>query len=114
MTRPFDLIDGKKIDLNNQSHRNIVIQRNKTLQKALEEGICILDKIVNIKVITRVTIDCLVCGSTIDEDNVEDFKDVMNEYPSRLPTIKCSCCKTSYHYHKNDDTYNLSIPKPKK
>lgn len=115
MNRPFDFIDGKKLDINNQSHRDIVIKRNKELQKALDEGVFIFESNnVKIKVITRVTIDCLVCGSAIDEENVENFEDVCDGYYSKLPTVKCSCCKASYHYHERHENYHLKIPKQKK
>lgn len=108
MSRPFDFIEGKKVDLNNQQHRDVIIQRNKELQKAIDEGISIFEtNNLKVKIISRVEITCYVCGSHIEEDDVNDLDDVYNSYPDKyLPKLlKCNCCKAKYSYHSHSDSY---------
>lgn len=108
MSKPFDFIDGKKVDLNNQLHRDIIIQRNKKLQKGIDEGIYIFDsKDLKIKIIARVEIDCLVCGSHVEEDEDNDIDDAYNKFADNLlpKSFKCVTCKSSYHFDSKEDSY---------
>ena len=94
MSRPFDYIDNKKIDLTIQEHRDVVIKRNKELQQRLKEGIYIFDDSkIKASIIVRIELLCFVCGTQIEEDskeNLDDF-DLSNK---NFPTLKCDCCKT--------------------
>lgn len=106
MLRPFDLIDGKKIDLSIQSHRDEVVKRNKALEKAIKNGIEFYD--CRVKISLNVKLNCPVCGFDA-EGEVEDDYDGYFEIEKFIPTIECSCCKTKFYYSKIDDTYDLKI-----
>ena len=116
MHRTFDYVGKEKLDLSKQDHRDIVIQRNKTLEHFLKNNISVFDNkdFLKVKVNFKVTINCMVCGNVIENDKDVDFEEITN---INLPVVKCSCCKTSYHYSKNHETYQISLkkePTPKK
>lgn len=97
---PFQKIDGKPIDLNNQQHRDIVMQRNKKLEYAIENGLCVTK--VKINVFVDVEFDCLKCGTSLDERvSIEHGVDIFEfELDSELggSSVKCKCCETRYVY----------------
>ena len=118
---PFELIDDKKIDLCNQHHRDIVIQRNKELEKCIAEGLE-LSK-VKMEVIFRVKLECKKCGTLLEEDDTETLDDIDvfdYEITRHFPTLKCTNirCQTKYVYSELAENYKLRIPiltdKPKK
>ncbi|WP_130735498.1 hypothetical protein [Flavobacterium sp. J27] len=112
MKRAFDYVGKEKIDLSKQKHRDVVIQRNKTLEHFLKNDICIYDNkgLLEIKVTFTVTINCLVCGNAIDADKNVDFEEISIIH---LPVVKCKCCETSYHYSNKNEVYQISLKKVK-
>lgn len=111
----FDYIDGKKVDLGNPVHRDVIIQRNKALQHAVENGLDIeygYDS--KCKVVVRITteIQCLKCGDNITENKDEDFEDVVDNLESYIPTVKCDNCGTKYSYYVHDGDFCVTLPKP--
>ncbi|MVO09763.1 hypothetical protein GOQ30_11395 [Flavobacterium sp. TP390] len=113
MRREFDYVGKEKLDLAKQEHRDVVIQRNKNLEYFIKNDICVYDNkdILKIKVEFTVTINCLVCGNTIDKDKEVDFEEISNIH---LPVVKCSCCETSYHYTNKNEVYQIALKKTEK
>lgn len=105
----FDFIKNEKIDLSRQDHRDVVIERNKKLLKALKDGIHIED--IRVKVIVRVSFDCIKCGQQLQEDETELY-DGYFEVEESMPYLKCSCCGTKYNYDRMRDGYDVGVPKP--
>lgn len=110
MKRPFDFIDNKKIDLSNQAHRDEVIKRNKALQNVIENGIEIYRLPVSIT--TRINIECHVCGSQAEGELCRDYESYYDP-EDNIPSLKCDCCKSTYHYHKNSEAFFLNVFKDK-
>lgn len=108
---PFEKIDGKPIDFNNQQHRDIVIKRQKTLNNTLENGLCITKVRVNIKV--EVEFQCVKCGNDISEYLIQDYGIDIYEFELDLSIVgthvKCLCCKTKYVYSYRDEVFYLKL-----
>ena len=107
MKRPFDYINGHdKIDVNNPAHQKVVIQRDKKLKKAVEEGIY-LDEF---KVWIKYEFQCPSCGNTIyDDEFVDDsYDEIINVLPD---TINCKCCDANFYLQTYFQKYTCVIPK---
>lgn len=114
--REFDKVNGKKIDLNNKHHRDVVLQRNKELQHAVDNGLepkYVQASICKIKVRITTEIYCLKCGDYVEAENHADFEDVPDELGDHVPDVKCHGCATRYTYHPSDGFFHLSFPKTK-
>lgn len=111
MSRPFDYVYGKKLDLSIKEHRDTVIKRNKLLEEKLTQGICLhYDKNVRTKIIVRVNLECYVCGSLLEEDSSTD--ETEHFYLERnIPTLKCDCCKTIYDFDSISETFHIVLKK---
>lgn len=108
MKTPFEMINGDPVDLFIQEHRDIVMQRNKTLEKALKEG-CILPPDA-IKVNIHVEFDCLKCGSNVYEIHYEEFDNFIEFDPGQsVPHPTCSTCQTRYKYDHLDARFYPKI-----
>ena len=100
MSRAFDLINGDKIDLNNEVHRQIVINRNKTLEKALKEDL----ETDKLSVTLNIYLDCVKCGNTLNTTKYDlDPESLFDgNVADELPRIKCAECGTSYSIYENE------------
>jgi endogenous inhibitor of DNA gyrase (YacG/DUF329 family) len=108
MNRPFDYIKCEKIDVNNPAHQEVVIQRNKKLQKAVESGISLYEFILNISY----EFQCPNCGTLIQEDESIDDRDFYEEIVDVLPkTIECDCCDAQFYLKTSEQKYTCKIPK---
>ena len=109
---PFELIDGQPINLNLQSHRDMVIQRNKNLEYAIQNGIEL--SAINVEVSVEVSINCLKCGwgivSTITDTRVhiDDFK--LEKTVQQKPIV-CACCETKYRYDYMNSVFTVVLKK---
>lgn len=112
-TKPFDYTDKSqriRLDLSNQAHRDIVIQRNKNLNNAIENGLDVnLFRQVKVEITTN--LDCLKCGSSISGSVTYDYGFDDFEIENEIPSVECYCCKTKYYYNKRNFTFELSFPK---
>ena len=111
MKRPFDYIDGKKIDLSNLKHRDIVINRNKKLEKSLREGLA--ENHAKIEITITASLDCIVCGTSIETSEYDTYDYTDYHIHENIPTIKCSCCKTKYIYDSREYIFSVYLDKPK-
>lgn len=107
MAYPFEKINGKPIDLSNKEHRDIAIKRQKTLENAIENGLCISK--VKVNVFVDVEFDCLKCGTPLDERvSVEDGVDIFHyELETNIAgkKIQCNCCNTKYTYSYQGEVF---------
>lgn len=98
--RPFDLIDGKKIDLDNDLHRKVVRRRNKDLNEAIKNGTnyYILKKHLTLE------LKCLKCGTLLSAEtsSLEDCDPIE-------PSVECKPCKIRYSYDYKNKNYKLII-----
>lgn len=111
MDAPFNYVNGEKIDLQNPKHRDEVINRNKKLQSAIENGIG-LDDFIKITIDTNLETTCLKCGHEI----VKHFRlklDYAEDLELRIPNFICPCCESYYTYSQEKEVYKVSVPKPK-
>lgn len=108
MRRPFDFINNEKIDLSKQSHRDEVVKRNKTLQNVIENGIDLYK--IPVRIITRITIQCHVCGSEAEGELSRDYETYYDP-EDNIPSLKCDCCKSTYNYHNNSEAFFLNVYK---
>lgn len=114
--RVFDKIDGKKIDLSNKHHRDVVLQRNKELEQAVENGLepnYGRDSKCKITVEITTEITCLKCGENIQNTKYKNYEDVVNDIDEFVPTVSCTECGTKYSYHPAEENFHVAIPKPK-
>jgi|GEM_PF-3339054 hypothetical protein len=107
---PFEKIDGKEIDLSNKNHRDIVIQRNKELNKVLENGLPISD--VNINLTLEAVFNCFKCGTRLSLSYTNHSIDVFTteiEHQLSGKSITCGCCKTKYKYSYRDEVFYATL-----
>lgn len=111
----FDYIDGQPIDLSNPNHRDVIIQRNKDLQNAVDNGLEIGRFYPKAKVTIRVTteIQCLKCGKHIDEDTFNHLQAVEKYLFSAIPDVTCNNCGTTYECDQKNVRFNVVFPEQK-
>lgn len=111
---PFEKIDGKPIDVNNQQHRDIVIQRNKKLEFAIDNGLSV--EKVTFEVEVDIKLSCLKCGSSLQSTIRSYYVDCISTYDLEDEIsgnkIECGCCQTSYTYNSRTKTFSVKLPKP--
>lgn len=102
--REFDYVNEKKIDLKNQDHVEMVIKRNKGLEKAFLEGF----SVYNILYKSIMLFDCLKCGNEIKSE-VDFEMGYQCMYIDELTPaiVTCDTCNTTYTL--DDDVYRLKI-----
>lgn len=104
MATPFDKIKGEKIDLSRQDHRDEIIKRNKKLELAIDRGIY---SGVKIEIEITSKLDCLKCGSSIEETSYHvEIDDCIEE---NIPSVTCGNCKTIYSYEDREGIYYPKI-----
>lgn len=106
----FDFINGEKIDLTKQSHRDIVIQRNKELQSAIENGLDLFNTKVSVQV--NVEFNCLKCGDSVHGSHMEQWDGSGAEVEEIIPSCTCTTCKTKYRYFKSEEAFYPVMPEP--
>lgn len=111
MRNSFDYINGEKVDLTNQKHRDIVIQRNKTLGKALKNGVTPENTKVSINV--TVEIECLKCGNHVSETDYGQWEFEDYDLERNMPTATCQTCKTRYIYNSTEYCFDVFLQKEK-
>lgn len=105
MSNRFNLINGEKIDLKRQDHRDEIIKRNKKLESAIKNGIYSGVKI-EIEITTK--LECLKCGNHIEDTNYHvELDDCIEE---NIPNVTCGNCETNYRY---DDVQGIYYPRLK-
>lgn len=110
MDAPFNYIAGEKIDLQNPKHRDEVINRNKKLQSAIDNGIGWDSFKVNLEI--EVKMNCVKCGSEIVEHTKGTIYSFDDELDLAAPNFMCDCCETHYKYNYKKEVYKVSVPKP--
>ncbi len=110
MKRPFDYINGNKIDVNNPEHQEVILHRNRKLESAKKIGLIIGD--TKVKVTVTVELECPRCGTTLEnESDYLDPYEVQEEVIDVLPQkLKCGCCKSKFNIYKF--SYHIKTPKP--
>lgn len=100
MSVPFEKINGEKIDLSRQDHRDEIIKRNKDLDNAVKNG---MFSGVNLTVSIVCQIECLKCGSLIEgkSSNIDLNSDLYEE----VPIVRCGYCKTKYVYNITEELF---------
>ncbi len=112
MKTPFDYIDGQEIDLNNDSHRKTVIERDRRLDYFVSNKTELEEMSPQIKV--SATIHCLKCGSEMKNENHLDADDLDSEINECFDEFKCSCCGSSYERILFKNEWRFKVPKQKK
>lgn len=64
MKRPYDTIKGEPIDLNNKSHVDEIIKRNKKLEIFTREGIELTID-CTVKITAEASFECPKCGTLV-------------------------------------------------
>ena len=109
---PFEYINGLPFDKDNYRHRDIVIERNKRLEKALTEGVILDDKKLFISIKISVELECLKCGTEINaKENLDSIVDVIHfDTYDYMPNMKCKCCGTKYKFDETNLVYQMYVP----
>lgn len=86
-----NLINGEKIDLKRQDHRDEIIRRNKKLESAIKNGIY---SGVKIEIEITAKLECLKCENHIEGTNYHVELDDCIE--GNIPNVTCDNCETIY------------------
>ena len=115
MYRPYDYAeDGQtKIDLNNELHRKIVMERNVNLQKKKEGYHDISELCPDINVTVNCT--CPRCGGEMNANESIDSEEAYKPLEDLITSIKCEVCKASwsktFYFSENRfSDYKLRLP----
>lgn len=104
MYRPFDYINGKKIDVNNPEHQSIIIKRNKNLE-AIVSNEFQLDELTN-EVDLSFKTDCPKCGTKIHYETTIDIDwRLIQNIADHVEDINCTSC--NFKYVKKSHLSNL-------
>lgn len=109
---PFDMVGNEKFDPNNYRHRDAVIERNKRLEKAINEGISLNDKKLSVHIKIEANLQCLKCGTELTKKhqslqvgNIYHF-----EVAECMPDLKCKCCGAKYTFSPSKEVYKITLP----
>lgn len=105
MSTPFDYVNGQKLDLSRDDHRQVVIHRNRELENAIAWGLP-FHEVKSYRIASTVVLTCLKCGSDCEATYEAEF--IHWDYDHR-PSITCECCGTQYHYHDPEQTYDIKL-----
>ena len=112
MSTPFDKVNGEPLNLSLQSHRDKVIERNKILANAIQNGLGAEN--VNTSIVILFEFNCVKCGSHvsrgINEKIIIDDCDI--EKIAQSSSIPCSCCQTKYRYDRENFNFTVVVPNP--
>lgn len=105
MNFPFDFnLSGDKIDLSRDADRNLVIERNKKLNEAVENGIE-PENLVKAQIEVKLNFECFKCGSTVEMMKLYDT-DVMYGLDLDFSFVTCKC-GTKYIYDEQQTMFWL-------
>ncbi len=105
MSVPFDYVNGEKVDLSKQSHRDEVIKRNKNLEKLMSERLDL--SFITQEVNVNFNCECPKCGSKIEyETDIEIcWSNGHIDLDNHIGTIECGSCNFRYSkilsHHEN-------------
>jgi len=117
MSVPYDKINGEKIDLSKQSHRDEVVKRNKKLEKLMSERLDL--SFITQEVTVSFETECPKCGSQIEyETEIETcWSNGHIDLDSNVGTIECDSCDFRYskilNLHENIWIGRVKQEKPK-
>ncbi len=101
METPFSYINGEKINLNRQDHRDEIIKRNKKLESAVKNGMDYSH--FNIEVNVTAELNCLKCGNHVEHTSYHIELD--DDVEDNVPVLKCNSCETRYVYDSHEQIF---------
>lgn len=114
MTRPFDTINGEKVDFNNPDHIKVILDRNKKLEYFASNKFELHE--LGPRITISVEFKCPSCGATVEEDFRNGNADNLDEpLIDHILDFKCNCCQTKFVRPIFESEYMLRKfqPKPK-
>lgn len=103
---PFSTINGKKIDLNLQEHRDVIVKRNKILEKATKGGL--ENSAYSVEIVTTVKLYCLKCGTPVKKFKSIEVEPEETEYvdvDANMPSLICPECSMKYNFNYHQSNY---------
>ena len=113
--RPYNFINGEKVNLKNEDHVKVVLDRNKKLARFHNSKFDLFE--IEPEITISVKIECPCCGSDMTQDITIDSED-SEIIEDHITSVKCDTCKASVskllqgHFLQN--LYRLKIPKTNK
>ncbi|MBT0607610.1 hypothetical protein [Aequorivita echinoideorum] len=109
MKRPFDTINGEKVDFNNPEHVKIILERNKRLENLSSKHFELYN--LKPKLTVNIEFECPACGYLIEKDNEIDPDDMEEPISEHFTGFSCKCCGVKIGKILFSDSYKLSVPK---
>lgn len=110
--RPYNFINGEKVNLKNEDHVKVVLDRNKKLARFHNSKFDLFE--IEPEITISVKIECPCCGSDMTQDITIDSEDseLIEEH---ITSVKCDTCKASVERLLQgqflQSIYKLRIPK---
>jgi len=103
---PFQLVDGEPIDLSIPRHRDVVLQRNKNLERAQKFGVALGQALITVRI--EVDMDFFKCGRSLNAESKITWYGEDPIIDEEIKDLHCGICQTRYTYKPKAKAFKLS------